>query len=243
MASLTRTYETRQGSRPIYENRGGGEGGDIAQVGTQDYDYQYFTGWTDQSGNFYSGGDDFTLVGLNYSAAQGVNNGQLENSPYFWQRQQVVQQEAWDRELTTERQRIEADQAAQRAQWQAQLQAQTDEFNRQTAEAQRAAEEQSRQFEADRVSREQAKVAAEKAKQEKLAGEARISAGTVLGDMQRVAAVKENDLVAVEDKTALTADAKDKMFSATKTEEEQQQVKQSFLEQIMSGGVTGAPKQ
>lgn len=234
---LKTVTEKRTGQRAVWA----GNGENIYQSGTEDYQYDWVTGWTsEETGQFYA------LAPTGFEAYGGTeyNGQQILNSSYVQQREQVVKQLDWDYQLQQERAQIEAQNAAQRAQWQAQLQAQADAFTQQQAELQRQAEAQAAQFEADRLAREAERVAAEKAKQEKLAAEQKISSETMLGDMLRVANVKDNDLVAQEDKKVLGADDKQQLFSAgQQDEEEKTKAKQSLLERIMTSGVTGAPKQ
>lgn len=237
--ALKRVTEKRTGQRGVWE----GSGGDVemTQVGVEDYTYDWVTGWTsEETGQFYA------LAPEGFEGFGGIemNGRQAVSASYVQQREQVVKQLDWDYQLAREREQIEAQNAAQRAEWQSQLQAQADAFNQQQAEAQRQQAAQAAQFEAERAAREAERVAAEKAKQEKLAAEQKISNETMLGDMLRVANVKDNDLVAQEDKKVLGADDKQQLFApGQQDEEEKTKAKQSLLERIMTSGVTGAPKQ
>lgn len=235
--ALKTVTEQRTGQRAVYE----GSGENMYVSGAQDYQYDWVTGWTsEETGQFY----ELAPAGFEAYGGYEVNGRQALNASYVQQREQVVKQMDWDYQLAREREQIEAQNAAQRAEWQSQLQAQADAFTQQQAEAQRQQAAQAAQFEAERAAREAERVAAEKAKQEKLAAEQKISSETMLGDMLRVANVKDNDLVAQEDKKVLGADDKQQLFApGQQDEEEKTKAKQSLLERIMTSGVTGAPKQ
>ena len=235
--ALTKVIEKRSEEVPRWVH-GGGDAGSWFE-GTEVVEFDVMTGWqSEETGAFYELGPAPRAQGFNYGARQA------QNDDYTNQRFLVVQQEDWQEQMNRERVAAQERQAQERAVWQSQMHAQAEEFNRTRAELARQVEQQQAQFVAEREAREQAKVAAEQAKQQKLAVEAKISGATLLGDMQRTAGIKENDLVASEDKRTLGVEDKDQLFSAGQQDEQEQiKKKQSFLEQVMSSRVTGAPKQ
>lgn len=211
----------------------GGDGGDSNYV---EQEVEYVTGWqSDVTGQFYE--VDPKRAGSSGGGLFGMTGGAYINPSYDAEMQQAIKNQEWEFQLKQEREATEAAQAQQRAQWQAEQQATAAQFAREHEEARVALEEQAKAFEADRLARDAAKAEAERAKQEKLATEQKISGATVLGDMLRVNGVQK-DLVATEDAQGLTGQDKQKLLG----EQDETTAKQTFLERLLSGKVSGAPK-
>lgn len=204
-------------------------------------DYDHLTGWkSDVTGEFYAA-DEGQMAPQSVYGLAGNRNEQ-----YVYTTENQLQLKEVEFTNARETARIQADYQAQRDQWAAQeTQVRATAAAEQLA-AEQAVRDQQAAFDAATTAREAAaeaaRVKAEELKAATLAGEQRINSKTLLETMERISSVRDNDIVAAEDKKVLGAEDKAQLFSAgQQDEEEKKKAKSTILERILGSSPAGTP--
>lgn len=151
-------------------------------------------------------------------------------------------EQAFQQGLTDQKTALETAQAEQRQYWRDQETAQRNEYAKQQQDAEQALVAQEAAFEAARAAKVAAAEQAERDKATKLAGEQQINGKTLLEAMERITSVRDDDLIAGEDKKLLSGDDKAQMFDAAPVDEEdKKKAKQTYLEKILGSSPAGTP--